>query len=297
MPHTMYFLLFKLTSSLVVVLPLVPAFLTSLQMGCPPSCSSKLGLPWLEVRAILFVHKLHHPLSSHQRVLFLSQPKSDMTKEKLVLKRFVFSSASIAALKAKYAEESSSALENRLYPSRVEALTALIYSRYIAATQVKLGAKKLHIVFHAVNLRTRMDPPLPEHSFGNISWPTSAILSSETGQALSQGLVGKLILWKHYSKTMIQRIVSERLLENSEEKIWLYLFSLVCAGFLYTWLTLAGESLYGSPGSTHHLSQIQLFFWTPNVGMELRHGLPWKMKTWRNLNVMMRSLATFPSPS
>ena len=124
----------------------------------------------------------------------VSQPKSDMTKEKLVLKRFVFSSASIAALKAKYAEESSSALENRLYPSRVEALTALIYSRYIAATQVKLGAKKLHIVFHAVNLRTRMDPPLPqpEHSFGNISWPTSAILSSETGQALSQGLVGKL---------------------------------------------------------------------------------------------------------
>ncbi|KAK7845435.1 vinorine synthase, partial [Quercus suber] len=122
----------------------------------------------------------------------MSQPKSDITKEKLVLKRFVFSSASIAALKAKYAEESSSVLENRVYPTRVEALTALIYSRYIAATQVKFGAEKLHIVLHAVNLRTRMDPPLPEYSFGNISQLTSAILSSETGQALLQSLVGKL---------------------------------------------------------------------------------------------------------
>ena len=161
-------------------------------MGCPPSCSSKLGPVARGESDSICPQITSSALFPPKSTFSVSQPKSDMTKEKLVLKRFVFSSASIAALKAKYAEESSSALENRLYPSHVEALTALIYSRYIAATQVKLGAKKLHIVFQAVNLRTRMDPPLPEHSFGNISWPTSAILSSETGQALSQGLVGKL---------------------------------------------------------------------------------------------------------
>ena len=46
-------------------------------------------------------------------------PTYVMTKEKLVLKKFVFSSALIEALKAKYVE-SSTGLE--LYPSRVDAL-------------------------------------------------------------------------------------------------------------------------------------------------------------------------------
>ena len=48
------------------------------------------------------------------------------TKEKLVLKRFVFSSTSIEALKAKYVE--SSGLEYPIYPSRIEASSAFIWS-------------------------------------------------------------------------------------------------------------------------------------------------------------------------
>ncbi|KAM3701490.1 hypothetical protein ACJW31_05G177600 [Castanea mollissima] len=85
------------------------------------------------------------------------KPETGMIKEKLVLKRFVFSYATIETLKEKYAE--SSDLECPLHPSRVEALSAFIWSRYVAATQENCGHKKLNLVLFAVNLRTRMDPP------------------------------------------------------------------------------------------------------------------------------------------
>ncbi|KAL4628932.1 hypothetical protein ACB092_05G273100 [Castanea dentata] len=94
------------------------------------------------------------------------KPETGMTKEKLVIKRFVFSFATIETLKEKYAE--SSDLECPLHPSRVKALSAFIWSRYVAATQENCGHKKLNLVRIAVNLRTRMDPPLSENFFGNI---------------------------------------------------------------------------------------------------------------------------------
>nr|POE49880.1 vinorine synthase [Quercus suber] len=104
-----------------------------------------------------------------------------MTKEKLVLKRFVFSSASIEALKAKYVE--SSGLEYPVYPSRVVALLAFIWSRYVVATdQLKSKIERLHIILHAVNLRTRMDPPLSDYSFGNLFQVTITIASKETSR-------------------------------------------------------------------------------------------------------------------
>ncbi|KAM4102172.1 hypothetical protein ACB094_05G203800 [Castanea mollissima] len=114
------------------------------------------------------------------------KPATGMTKEKLVLKRFVFSSVTIEALKEKYAE--SSDLECPLHPSRVEALSAFIWSRFVTATQENCGHKKLNLVLFAVNLRTRMDPPLPEFFFGNIIQVATVILSTEE----RIGLVGKL---------------------------------------------------------------------------------------------------------
>nr|POE52842.1 vinorine synthase [Quercus suber] len=200
-------------------------------------------------------HKLADGLSS---VMFM---KAWASVAELVLKRFVFSSASIAALKAKYAEESSSVLENRVYPNRVEALTALIYSRYIAATQVKFGAEKLHIVLHAVNLRTRMDPPLPEYSFGNISQLTSAILSSETGQALLQSLVGKLrTAIGKFNNDFVKKLQegidpADRLRESAGKLIWVawvsssplkntaFFVDTKCGDGIETWVTLKEEDM------------------------------------------------------
>ncbi|XP_050277923.1 stemmadenine O-acetyltransferase-like [Quercus robur] len=114
------------------------------------------------------------------------QPENSMIKEKLVLKRFVFSSTSVVALREKYGE--SSDLECPLHPSRVEALSVFLWSRYVAATQANIGPKKLNMVLFAVNLRTRMDPPLPRNSFGNIFRLATVLLSSEE----RSGLVGKV---------------------------------------------------------------------------------------------------------
>ena len=114
------------------------------------------------------------------------KPETGMIKEKLVLKRFVFSSATIETLKEKYAE--SSDLECPLHPSRVEALSAFLWSRYVAATQENCGHKKLNLVLFAVNLRTRMDPPLSGNFFGNIYRVATVILSSEE----RIGLMGNL---------------------------------------------------------------------------------------------------------
>ncbi|OAY32384.1 stemmadenine O-acetyltransferase [Manihot esculenta] len=90
-------------------------------------------------------------------------PSIGITKQNIVTKRFVFSSSSIESLRARYA----TSLENERPPSRIEALSAFIWSRFMAATTVESGRRKIYLMLHAVNLRKRMNPPLSEHSFGN----------------------------------------------------------------------------------------------------------------------------------
>ena len=99
-------------------------------------------------------------------------PRVGITKENVVTRMFVFEASKIEALKSKYgAGDHSKSLENHQKPpSRVEALSAFIWSRFMAATRVKsdIAPKRIYAIVHAVNLRTRIDPPLPEHSFGNL---------------------------------------------------------------------------------------------------------------------------------
>lgn len=93
---------------------------------------------------------------------FFTQTCIGVAKNKLVTKRFVFDASNIEYLRARYAGTTMKR------PSRVEALSAFIWSRFVAISNDDGIHEKLHSVIHVVNLRPRFDPPLPLHSFGNL---------------------------------------------------------------------------------------------------------------------------------
>ncbi|KAK8564473.1 hypothetical protein V6N12_036596 [Hibiscus sabdariffa] len=104
------------------------------------------------------------------------QPRTGInTKGNLVAKRFVFGASAIENIRAMYNDKTVNAR-----PTRVEALSAYIWNRYMAAAaQHNRDQTKTYTVIHAMNLRTRMDPPLSNHYFGNISRPVIAFPAIE----------------------------------------------------------------------------------------------------------------------
>ncbi|KAB5537459.1 hypothetical protein DKX38_014992 [Salix brachista] len=108
------------------------------------------------------------------------KPATGITKGDVVAKRFVFSSSSIELLKEKYSAGGS--LENQRPPSRVEALSVFIWRRFMDATKAESRPERIYSMVHAVNLRSRMEPPLPEFSFGNYSRIAFTIPSAGTGE-------------------------------------------------------------------------------------------------------------------
>ena len=96
-------------------------------------------------------------------------------KHKIVIKRFAFDATSIVALRAKYSTDNNNIANPR--PSCVEALSAFIRSRYLAATQPEPDPNKIYAVFQAAYLRKRLDPPLSEQYFGNMSLSTASVVS------------------------------------------------------------------------------------------------------------------------
>lgn len=109
------------------------------------------------------------------------KPATGITKEDVVTKRFVFRSSSIELLKEK-CRPASGSLENQRPPSRVEALSVFIWQRFTAATKVESRPERIYSMVHAVNLRSRMEPPLPEYSFGNYYRIAFTIPSIDTGE-------------------------------------------------------------------------------------------------------------------
>ncbi len=117
------------------------------------------------------------------RTLPSFDPNIGISENKTVIKRFVFDSFSIADIRDKY-RSSNSNIENPR-PTRVEALSAFIYNRFAAATQIEADPNKVYLMFQTVNMRTRLDPPLPENCFGNISQSTVSVVSNDTEDGFS----------------------------------------------------------------------------------------------------------------
>ncbi|XP_059446884.1 stemmadenine O-acetyltransferase-like [Corylus avellana] len=103
-------------------------------------------------------------------------PRGNPDKEKIAIKRFVFEGSAIAALRDKYRTIHTNIEYPR--PTRVEALSAFIYSRFLAATQP--DPNKLYSLSHLTNVRNRLDPPLSENYFGNNYAITSFEVSRDT---------------------------------------------------------------------------------------------------------------------
>ncbi|KAF9621352.1 hypothetical protein IFM89_020011 [Coptis chinensis] len=89
--------------------------------------------------------------------------KDGCPMEKFISKRFVFDALKIAALRAKLADESCVEC-----PTRVEAVSALIWKCLMNVVRLAPRSLKSYILNLTVNLRSRMSPPLPPHSFGNL---------------------------------------------------------------------------------------------------------------------------------
>ncbi|MCL7047009.1 hypothetical protein MKW94_029481 [Papaver nudicaule] len=93
-----------------------------------------------------------------------------ITGEEIQTKNFLFDGSKIAELKKAYIMTG-----NNQYPNRVEAVSAFIWRCFINLRQTKKdgysngsSSARMYGVTHAVNMRTRMVPPLPSNTFGNM---------------------------------------------------------------------------------------------------------------------------------
>nr|ADD71922.1 BAHD-type acyltransferase [Actaea racemosa] len=78
---------------------------------------------------------------------------------RFVGKRFIFDSSKLAALKSACADVER--------PTRVEVVTAFIYKCFL--NTIRSRSSKPSVLSMPINLRGRMNPPLPPHSFGNLA--------------------------------------------------------------------------------------------------------------------------------
>jgi hypothetical protein len=100
--------------------------------------------------------------------------------DKFIAKRFVISASKVAELK----EQVISVNGREQYPSRVEVVLAKLWKCAAAVVKSKNGSFKPTALFQAVNLRGRMDPPLPDTVFGNFVWPFALIVEEESEMEL-----------------------------------------------------------------------------------------------------------------
>ncbi|KAM7503184.1 hypothetical protein LguiB_002088 [Lonicera macranthoides] len=119
---------------------------------------------------------------------FISSPSNDqITQQEIpprtrnfITRRFVFHNSKITHLKTM---ASSSGIQN---PTQFEVLVALLYKcAMTAAKSSSSGSSSPSVLFCAVNMRSKMVPPLPKTTLGNFVLPLSVPTTTENGSNLN----------------------------------------------------------------------------------------------------------------
>ncbi|KAL6179197.1 hypothetical protein ACLB2K_050713 [Fragaria x ananassa] len=103
-------------------------------------------------------------------------------EKKYVTRRFEFDAKAIATLREKAKSE---LVPN---PTRVEALTCFLWKHAITSASRHGGtSRRASAVAHAVNLRRRLKPPMPDNAIGNLFlWATTIYNPSDTGETTDE---------------------------------------------------------------------------------------------------------------
>ncbi|XP_062109525.1 stemmadenine O-acetyltransferase-like [Humulus lupulus] len=134
-----------------------------------------------------------------------------ITRKNIIAKRFIFDSTAIETLKTKLSDQDRA-------PSRVEALSTFIWSRFMAATYKSDDSKKLYTIIHPVNLRPKFDPPLQNHHFGNYYRVAFTVVPSSCISTVGEDSCGRELVKQ--IREEIKKIDTEfvtKLIEGNEE--------------------------------------------------------------------------------
>lgn len=119
-----------------------------------------------------------------------SEAITGIKNEKITTIRLVFDKEKLAKLEKAVALAPGSQVKD---PTRVEAVSVFLWRHFIEASNAKMDSKSKNVVvaLHAVILRPRMNPALPEHAFGNLCTAVPAFPMAE-GEQEYPDLVGCL---------------------------------------------------------------------------------------------------------
>ncbi|XP_045817811.1 BAHD acyltransferase BIA1-like isoform X1 [Trifolium pratense] len=135
---------------------------------------NEIPLPDLTVAAALFPPREVPDLSGSVK----------NSNAKFTTRRFIFKASKIEELKIK--------IKNKFefHPSRVEVVLALIWKCALSASIAVSGCKttsfRRSILFQAIDIRTRMNPAVPETAVGNLAWPFWVTVEEESHVAIDE---------------------------------------------------------------------------------------------------------------
>ncbi|XP_028754299.1 BAHD acyltransferase BIA1-like [Neltuma alba] len=114
----------------------------------------------------------------------------NIAAEKFTARRFVFTGSKVGELKSRVVTAliggDKSDVDIRFHPSRVEVVLALVWRCAMLASRSITGSFKPSALFQAVNLRPRMEPPVPGTAIGNFVWPFAVTVEEEKEMELHE---------------------------------------------------------------------------------------------------------------